>query len=469
MRHQEDGNPSSFYYPRSEAADILTDPNVKEAVFKYPLDQFSLNGTAYNEDYTSINDVWNITIFDPSSKFAEDLPNTIIRSVTGNPSSAFISWKTFLPSDAYVMPRNRGPIWNLASVENERLLVHCQDSLYITRDRSTLSGGQTNISLGAADLFDLQPTEVVTSKNGYGGISHRTYAEVTKIGYVFIDDKQGKMFRYLGKLEELDEQNMSNFFRDNITKLPAEQFKRFDPTGYTIDYDEYYDTLYVAKIDGENSFCISFSSDYNSFASYHDWLPQWMMSTRANVNFSYKNVDKGDITSAIYKHRTNLPGRYYAYDESGTVAPFQVDMVFNHDNKLSKVFQTLRWNTQVTQDDLEIYNETFDQIAVYSFNKVSGWVTVIPKVGMVGNHNAARTETIWNFNGFRNIATGAKFLGGLSTNFEFLSSGINEQLPWFQRSRFIDKHIVVRFRYNNVTGKDFSFFGADAISRQSFR
>jgi hypothetical protein len=475
MRHQEDGNPASFYYPRSEAADLFEDPDLSTAKFKYPLDQYSINQTVYNDDYTSINDIWPIILYDPTSRFAEDLPNTIVRSVTANRSSPFISWKTFLPSDAYVMPRFRGPIWNMESVENERLLVHCQDSLFITRDSSTIKGGQTNLSLGAQDIFDLQPMEVVTSTNGYGGISHRTFGALTKMGYIFIDDKQGKVFRYLGKLEELDGDHMSNFFRDHIVKLSAKQFSKTDPTGYSIDYDEYYDNLYIARV-GDDGFCISFASDFNGFASFHDWMPQWMMSTRSNTNFSYVNINKEVstfviFTSAIYKHRSNLPGRYYAYDEDFgvTIAPFQIDMVFNFDKDKAKVFQTINWNTKVVEADVEIYNETFDQVAVYSFNKVSGWVNVVPKTGIIPNHNASRMETIWHFNEFRNIATGSKILGELSSNYEFLSTAINAQLPYYRRSRFIDKHIVVRLRYNNTAGKDFSFFGADAISRQSFR
>lgn len=475
MRHQEDGNPGGNYFPHTRPCEILENSNKVDSRFYNELEDTIINQILYNNDYTSINNVWPVVIYNPDVELAAQLQNTITRSITNNPSSPLISWKTFIPSDAYVMPRHRGPIWNLQGLENERLLVHCEDTLFITRDRSKLSGTQTDVNLAAGDIFDLQPAEVATTEKGYAGITHRTFAKLTKIGYVFIDDKQKKVFVYSGKLDELDRDNMSLFIRDNFEKLEGKPFSKSDPQGYTIEYDEFFDRLLIGKIHSQRPLMLSHSTLYKSYASMHDWHPNWLFATRDNQLLSYAlGVFGSSVGSSIFKHNVGLPGRYYNSFllNNSSIDPFEIDIVFNNEKKAVKVFQIIEWNSEVLNSSgLELYDKTFDNIGVYSSNKVSaGMIPVTIKQGMIGTYNTVRAETIWRFNGFRNFSNGsAAILDDVYHNYALNSAAINLNTPWFRAGRFIDKYIVVRFSHANISGYSFSLLDAEAISRQSFR
>ncbi len=214
FRHQIDGDVSTWYYPKVDALDFFDPDNVSRPRTFLPGEDWSLyNKVEYNSDYSSINELQGMIIYDPTQRFQTEFPNLIIRSEAQASESLIQSWRSFLATDRYITDRSKGPITNLQGVANEQLIIHLEDTLFITRDRTTLSNDidASRISLGAGDIFDLTPRELVTSENGHAGTQHRYSCKLTKLGYVFTDVKQGKVFLLRGftdlELLSIDQQN----------------------------------------------------------------------------------------------------------------------------------------------------------------------------------------------------------------------------------------------------------------------
>jgi hypothetical protein len=73
------------------------------------------------------------------------------------------------------------------------------------------------VYLQSAGFFDVPPLEVISSGDGYAGTQNKFACILTKAGYFFPDDLQGKVFLYHGdELDEISSYGLRQFFRDNM-------------------------------------------------------------------------------------------------------------------------------------------------------------------------------------------------------------------------------------------------------------
>lgn len=208
----EDFTTDTIYYPKSPLSTFLSFADLVPFDF-YDVEQ---NNFKYNKDYTSINDLITTTVYNPFITVVNKFPFRTIRSRINKAEGLTYSWKSFLANEYYESVKNRGEITNVQGFNNN-LIIHHDDSMFITRGREQFQGIDANIqvTLGAGDIYDLPPQEILPDV-GYAGTQHQLSCVVTKLGYAFVDAKQGKVFLYNGKLMEISNSGMFNFFEENL-------------------------------------------------------------------------------------------------------------------------------------------------------------------------------------------------------------------------------------------------------------
>jgi hypothetical protein len=482
FRHEVTESIFSQYYPKtSPEVFALPEPEADGGVFLWGPEETALyNDIRYNDDYSRDNNLVALNIFDPQEEFAVEFPNLIIRSAAQSPDVTAISWRVFLANDRYTTDTSKGAVTNLQGVANEHLIIHQEDSLYITRDRTTIQGDVTSATLGAGDIFQLTPKEIVTSQDGHAGTQHRFSCRLTKAGYTFFDLKQGKWFLLQGisDLKEISLNGFRNFFRDEVDKTI--QDNPFWTTGITVAYDEKYNRIIQSFINQDKSFCVSYAPEINGFASFHDYKPNVIFTTRSNRIFSVNNgfdhnLLPDNLYFGLYEHNVGVSGIYYnVRDPEPVPFPMILDLVYNQDNYQKKVIQTIEWTSEVYDDQLsEFYrDETFDYITVRTATKASLRTELERLVNLTRMHNSntRRNESVWSFNAIRDVARNIQPIDqGFFTDYSLNPVLQPDLISWYNRGRFLDQYCIYRLEYGNLLGRRILLLDHTVNARLSFR
>lgn len=476
-RHSEVGNPESFFYSQSN---LLPKINNADWDTRY-LGLMNITKPPvylYNPDYNTLNDLGlNLTAYDPTVVTEEEFPTTVARSVDNPAESNFINWKTFLVSDRYTMPRNKGVIENLQGVGNQRLFIHLTDSLYITKDRTTLQGSVADVTLGSGDIFEVTPFEVLSSDQGYAGTQHKFACVSTKIGYIFPDMSQGKIFIHDGEaLNEISKNGLRQFWRDHLNK--DLQDNPFTGTGVTLAYDEVYNRVLLTAIDNNHPtrkfITASYSPQLEAWASFHDHDSNFLYSTRGNKTFSVKTLTPGG-PSDVYLHNVGPYGRYFNQDTALTVPyPMLIEVLYNDAGYIQKSFSSVTWISQA----LDLANldqlSTFDFITARSSSKGTGKVPISLYTELVDSHvaNTRYVEGEYGFNQLRNLVKqipGVPIILPFEDNFALNPAALDLNKDWYQQGRMVDTYLAVRFEYLNSNNYKFALLDHGIDFRQSIR
>ncbi len=217
------------------------------------------NDFSYNKDYSSVNDIHGIVAFDPTARFTTKQHYTIIRTPASEANETDESWRIFLSDDQKTMARNRGVIWNLEH-KRDILYIHMEESLFRTIGSTKIPTDQVEATLGAGNIFDQKPQEILTTRDGYAGLHSQFGAILTKFGYFFPDEGHGKIFIFADGLNEVSDTGLRNYFRDNLPLELSAQISRLEGSQVVIDnpyveagviaaYDEKFNRIIVTKRD----------------------------------------------------------------------------------------------------------------------------------------------------------------------------------------------------------------------------
>lgn len=479
-RHIDQGNINSLFYNFDETVDFLED-------FRRDLPESYL----YNPDYSLKNSSVNISPYNPFVNFETKFPNRIIRSVVQGLEQQELQWNRFLPGDYFEMQKNRGEIVNLQG-ENERLLIHCEDSLFVTRTNETLTGEESNITITSGDIFALPPKELIVSDTGYCGLASTFSAERFKIGYVFADQVQGKVFIVNDSVEEISSKGNRFFFLDNLKFTFGNGDYPYLDNGIIFGFDEQSNRILLTKkelipnrFDGddpevltvgeiyrikglfrkavtlvdqtitvplepedytEKNFTLSYGEMPDGswkWISFHDYIPDMYLSDRENM-FTFKD-------NIHYVHNSLVRSMY------GNTYRSSFDMVFNQPKNITKVFASMKWISECIDGKLSEQNKSFDRILLYNSYQCSGYVEL--------PNNIVYVENEWRFNKFMDIVIDRDELFLVDKEVDI--TNLNPNMPYFKQRKFIDKFIVVRMVYNNVLSKDIYLYNIDVNIRQS--
>jgi len=214
-----------------------------------------------------------------------------------------------------------------------------------------------------------------------------------------------------------------------------------------------------------NSWTLSYALDTNSWVSYHDYYPSVMVNTR-NILFSsdYKR---------LYKHNVkDKYAKYYFVGSSQPVYASYIDAVFNPENVYTKVFSTVNWVSKITNAaGANLHQETITDLLIYNSYQCSGSLDLTLKTSNNAttlNYNMYNREGTWGVNKFRDLVsnTSNPFI---DSDLNVISSNINSSKPWYTQKRFIDKFIISRFSFDNVSQNSLYLYDVSANMRLSAR
>lgn len=459
-RYNDPTNQYTDYFPKVDPADYWKPQDDSDSPYYCIIDaNEQLNQLKYNNDYSAVNDIVQPVISNPSIRDETRFPNLIVRSPVQGSESDSPQWKTFLVADRYTTDRRRGPVMNLQNVANENLIIHQRDSLFITRDRTTVQADGTKVSLGAGDIFDLTPREILTSQNGLLGTIHPFGCSMNKLGYCFADSRTGKIFVLRNGQEAPDEissKGMSLFFRNYMTSPADNPYKG---TGYSMIYNEDKKVLLVSLMDDSRSFTLSYFPQREYWVSYHDYIPDGYIAAYGKDIYSLKDGN-------LYFHKNGPKGVYYDTTPKSSF----IDVVFNPEGRERKIFQAIDWASVVIDDDLVSYvAETFDYVTLWNDNKQSDKIPISLKSSIADlGFTARKVETVWHLNTFRNIAQGNTMT---ATDFynDYTPALVTTPVSWFRKSRFIDRYLICRLEYLNSYNKTLMLLDANISYRKSPR
>jgi len=379
------------------------------------------NPKSYNPSYSLLNTTKPAFPYGPNSqKFeVEDFSTRIIRSLKDEKSFANASWRTFLESDRFDFPRNKGAIIKLSSFQN-RLLVHMEKTLHIMSARGELVTSDQRAFIGTGDIFTAPPQEIVDTEGGYAGLQDPLGAVMSQFGYFFIDRGQQKVFLYTGKLAEISLAGVRNYFQANIEIAGK----------VIVGVDKDQNRLFLTHL-GSTDWTISYLADVSSWEGFHSYIPDhYIIGTTPLITTKGRD---------LWEHGLGDIGKFY-----GTVYNFEIHFADNLEPAVEKTASTLKIDTRIVSAvGVEDTEKTFDTFRIYNDRQDTTTVTIT--YFDQPNGNARRTLGRWSINGFRD-----------ETNIDGAS-----QIPsWAQRRRLSSKYNVVELVYDNTLNKKLSLLEA---------
>ena len=266
LRHAATEVFKDSYYPRCGVGSLSNSGETttinskldqkKQALHNYrgrSTDIENTNTTTYNQDYSSLNNYNVVTAYDNRDLFLGKFPYRIIRSQSFGQEDKTMSLKEFRTNDYYEMVKNRGHLVNLEGIGKE-LIIHHEHSIFKTTTKDVIATNTAQATLGTGDIFQFAPTELITSENGYAGTQHLSSVLISKAGYSFVDQEQGKVFLVNNKLQEISSTGLRQWFRDNLsfqnTTAPSTDTPfNLGGSGYVTAFDELNNRLLLTKKD----------------------------------------------------------------------------------------------------------------------------------------------------------------------------------------------------------------------------
>ena len=233
---------------------------------------------------------------------------------------------------------------------------------------------------------------------------------------------------------------------------------------------EDYSCLYLEKYNGncylfqdvseneivDESFTLSFSMDGKDWTFFHDYYPDFYFATR-NQLFNLKD-------KKIYIHHKGAPGVYHGT----TPKPFFIDAVFNAEEEI--LLNSIQWISEVISSDQETEFSTFTHITIWNNQQCTGRIAISDVFELL-EYERRKTQGVWSFNTFRNMVaeSGSKFLLDIFNNFAVDTTKLDVEKPWFNQDLLHDNWFIIRFEFDNSSGKKFIFHGADINADKSYR
>lgn len=274
-------------------------------------------------------------------------------------------------------------------------------------DQLQTTGG-IKITIGDGGLFHqpLQATSNAERNYEYGSCQSKHSIISTPAGTFWISQNQGKIFQYGEGLKEISREGNKFWFAKYLPCQLTTQFPNYDYTDNTVigvgcisGYDTTEEVLYFSKVDyslkpeytgakyiGNNYFQIdnitkcklgnptyfdnaswTVSCDPSgNFISFHDWIPELMLSSRSHLLTTK--------TSGIWLHNASRDSYCKFYD---TQYPFEVEVPVSTGQEVYTL-RSVEYNLIVNKyynngrDKFHILDDNFDRGYIFNSEQCSG-------------------------------------------------------------------------------------------------
>lgn len=475
-RYQDAGDITTYYHGKTKVGTLFSVTIPETTDWDEPLTAFTItslvqtngpqNVIKYTEDYNKENIFIIGVIAHPNLINQTEFPNTIIYSPVQNEETKEFAWGGFRAGDRFVTAKHRGDIINIQEFKNKQLIIHTEDSFFRTRTDIKVGAQQEDVFFQTGDLFELPPEEPIPS---YGGTQHKFGCVLTKMGYIFPDDKQGKVFLYNGEaLEEISSNGMRAFFRDFMNLGTTDN--PFTSDGYTAGYDERNNRILITKKKGATSWTISYNPMKKTWTSYHDYIPDYMFKTADNSLYTLK-----DNTFYLNNPVPNLVQKGQFYGE--TIYPSFIDVVYVGDPTMDKQFGAVKWVTEcypVTSTDGQVstelnYNNTCTHLTLRSPDHCTGKMLLVNYIELDAFYttNIRNITRTWYFDDIRDYVISDGFVKGFYDDFDIDPLKLNTNMEWYDQRKFTDKYVICRFEYDNIINNRFLFLESEILYRNA--
>lgn len=257
-----------------------------------------------------------------------------------------------------------------------------------------------------------------------------------------------------------------DFFKVNATSVRFEerdQNNPFNASGYTLAYDERFDRLIVTKKDtiGNKSLTASYAIASQSWVSFHDYIPDYIFPLSNMRLISLKG-------KLVYENNKGAVGEFF-----GEKKPMLVDVVFNIETEIDKVVTFLSWASAVYNGNTLVPDESVNYLTLRSEDKTTGKIAISRQnqIDQVVNTTTTAREInqTWFYNNFYDISIAPGFVQDFYNNYNIDVTKLNSNMPWYQRRKFIDKYVVCRFEYSNISNYRFRLLDTEMQFRSTER
>ena len=304
-----------------------------------------------------------------------------------------------------------GPIFELF-VDKDNLHAKTSGAIYfIPTNPQVLNSSESTVYLSAGEVFSIPPRRLATPDYYYAGSEEKFTTVSTEFGTVYSSAKAGKVFHIAGNLEEISNKGMRKFFQANLP-LALDQYMQtnfqtsypirstsddsgigyiatYDPVGRRyilhkrdfypvkdIKWDSVSSRFYVLTASNskrfieltneeyfaDKSFSISYYFPTQKWASFHSYLPNFMLNSSTNF-FSYKR-------DGVYSHNKGAFQTYY-----GTKHPHIVEFVSAENPGVYKTYASLNIPSQVYLNE-EYKDLTWTKFWAYNSYQSTGEIGI---------------------------------------------------------------------------------------------
>lgn len=396
----------------------------------------------YNDDYNKLLNFLELLIFDCDESCNSNtsiFQTRVARSLDNLKESSAIQWRKFLPNDYYDMPRNSGEGIRLDKMSLRVLIIHMKHDLYVAQVKDSLQSDQFTVALGTGDLFATLPDKVYGSGNEGAGIQGRWAGLVTKYGYFFIDQINGRIFQYnVG--QPAKDITMAGIYRKVRSTKDFAHITTDNPgyvSGYCLGFDDEYDRLLITKvsrslsesgeflIDTNDSWTRSYYPIYGAWGPYHDYYPAAYIFNRSKLYSIVNDSLPSDRKLHMFLH--NVAGIKGEYHTDSVTYAWYVDIVFVPSITVSFKVLSVNWLTQVRDISNNVkVDSTFTSIKLANDRGNTGTVLIESGTGLPVGRNTTRKSSSWYFN-----------------------AAVKSAGSWIKKGHIEGPYIVVTLTYDN--------------------
>ena len=450
FRHETDVD--SSYFPASPVKKMLDQ--------RANVDYTDVDNMQYNRDYSlGVADIKPVIPYPLRDASPTIFETRVQRSAKADNTSIRDNYRVHLALQFKDLPRDRGSLWKLISLNN-LLFLHTEDSLFRTKGKQSmkLSDGSESF-VGSGDIFTQDPDEVIQTKFGYGGTQSQWVSLVTKHGYFCLDYRNRRVFMFKDNLYDIGKTGLESWFQDNIPYaleqygLPSGFDNPIAGVGFISMYDERYDRVLLTKRDLKptQAFLALYAAgqeiqeinNFNTTVQWVDELNSFAIAVQAHpsiggfiytpIKFDDTNYFTKDGWTVSYDVELNVWVSFHDYvpygysrsqdnlisfsdatparsveihnDETnrgrfyGVDYPFEFEFIYNLSKNEDKVFYSFNYMIDVSNTDgALIHDQGFSSFYVYTTHQISDErnIDYMMNVRRIGNE--------WKINKFRDLA-----------------------------------------------------------------
>lgn len=433
----------------------------------------------YNNKYLKPYFAFNTTINDLNLFDNEDIRyyTRIIYSDKQNLEDKTDNYRKIRANNYRDLPLDKGGI-SIFFVNQDKLYAITRDTIFnvYTSNQSLKGLNETTITVGTGEFLGTEPIDLLSIDGGFAGTSSKLSFVESPYGYLFVDRYKGRIILFNNETNDIAIKDVTDFIRDNydikaIENLGLED-KEFDNPlndyGYVCGFDAELNRFLITKLDYviENGITVnkSFTLSYNPIAKQwlflHSYLPNNYIThpnsllTKRN-DTQIKQFNKGDY------------GKYFDND----IKPFIIETIFNEFPLDTKVFDNLTINLKSSINNIAT-NKFFDKVILSTEYQCSGEIEL-------DLTNLTKKERNWLINKFSdltnnlNIPLFSEDWNSIKDEYPIdkvvNNNKIDYNKPWFNRARFRDKFLKVRFIENNLQNNKLICNFVSAVYRPSQR